>query len=295
MQEDNSIVNEFTSTHYLEASGPIEVGMTNDYMFRIVFQQNKYALKGLISSILHLHPEAITELEITNTVIPGISISDKEYRMDIHMKLNNCSTINIEMQLDNYGNWIDRSLSYLCRDFDSLNRGEDYLKIQPVYQIGFLDFTLFEDHPEFCATYQMRNAKDNHLYTDKFNLIVIELNHEKLAAKEDIAYGITNWVRLFKSNTWEELKMVASDNEYMTSTVESLYLSNSDENIRKVARERDDFLRYQAHRKERIKNLESENQNLASENMNLTSEVKDQAAEIQRLRKLLEDKGIDPQ
>ncbi len=281
MQEDNTIVNEFTSTHYLEATGPIEVGMTNDYMFRIVFQQNKYALKGLISSILHLQPDTITDLEITNTVIPGMSISDKEYRMDIHLVLNNRASINVEMQLDNYGNWEVRSLSYLCRDFDNLNRGEDYLKVQPVYQIGFLDFTLFEDHPEFCATYQMRNIKDNHRYTDKFNLIVISLNHEELATKEDITYGISDWVRLFKSKTWEELKMVASNNEYMTSTVESLYLSNSDENIRKVARERDDFLRYQAHREERIKNLESENQSLT--------------AEIQRLRNLLEEKGIDPQ
>ena len=44
---------------YLHATGPVTVGMTNDYMFRIVFQENKYALKGLISSVLHLSPDNI--------------------------------------------------------------------------------------------------------------------------------------------------------------------------------------------------------------------------------------------
>ena len=40
--------------------------------------------------------------------------------------------------------------------------------------------------------------------------------------------------------------MFAQNNECMSSAIESLYLSNTDENIRKVARDREDFLRYQA-------------------------------------------------
>jgi hypothetical protein len=52
-------------------------------------------------------------------------------------------------------------------------RGNDYNTAETVYQIGFLDFTLFEDHPEFFARYQMRNDKDSYLYTDKFNVYVI--------------------------------------------------------------------------------------------------------------------------
>ena len=74
--------------------------------------------------------------------------------------------------------------------------------------------------------------------------------------------------------------MVAQNNECMSSAVESLYLSNSDENIRKVARERDDFLRYQAKREATIKELTDENAVLTDE--------------ITRLRKLLEDNGIKP-
>ncbi len=313
---------------YLHATGPVTVGMTNDYMFRIVFQENKYALKGLISSVLHMDPDNIKSLDIKNTVKPGVRISDKEYRMDILVTMNDNKTLCLEMQLRNLGNWQYRSLSYLCREFDSLDHGDDYENVQPVYQIGFLGFTLFEDHPEFCSLYQMRNKKDNHLYTDRFNLIVIELNQEELASDEDIKYGIDKWVKLFKSKTWEELNMVAQGNEYMASAVKSMYLSNEDYNVIKVAREREEFLRSQAYKERKIasltaevaslsdenKSLSNENASLSNENASLSNEISslsDENAslsneisslsnenaslsnEITRLRKILKDKGID--
>ena len=81
--------------------------------------------------------------------------------------------------------------------------------------------------------------------------------------------------------------MVAQNNECMSSAIESLYLSNTDENIRKVARDRENFLRYQAKRGETIKEL-------TDKNANLTNKTTEQANEIARLRKLLEDNGIKP-
>ena len=42
--------------------------------------------------------------------------------------------------------------------------------------------------------------------------------------------------------------MVANGNEYMTSAVETVFLSNENKEIAKVARERDDYLRHEAWR-----------------------------------------------
>ena len=293
MQESNKTdrMNEeydtgLSNEEYMKASGPVPVGFTNDYMFRIVFQQNKHALKGLIASVLHIVPERIDKIEIKNVIKPGVSISDKEYRMDILVFMDDSTSINIEMQLRNQGNWKYRSLAYLCREFDSLDHGDDYEKVQQTYQIGFLGFTLFEDHPEFCAKYQMRNAKDNHLYTGRFNLIVVELNHEELATEEDVTYGIDKWVQLFRSKTWEELKMVAQDNEYLTSAVKSMYLSNEDRVVLKVAREREEFLRSQAYKDRKMAEMSDE---IAKQ----ADEINKQADEIDKLKKLLRENGID--
>jgi predicted transposase/invertase (TIGR01784 family) len=248
----------FSGTDYQKASGRIAYGMTNDYIFRIIFQENKFALKGLLCSLLRLSPEDIKDLEITNEVKPGKSIADKEYRMDIMVILNNEQILNLEMQIKNYGNWPCRSLAYLCREFDSLEHGADYNNVMPTYQISFLDFNLFEDHPEFFAMYQMRNAKDNYLYTDKFNLLVVQLNSTEVATKEDIDIGLVKWARIFKAKTWEELKMIAENNEYMTSAVQSLFLSNEDRNVRKIAREREEFLKAQAYKDARLSELEEQ-------------------------------------
>ena len=70
MKNENESVTALTPLDeaYLHATGPVTVGMTNDYMFRIVFQENKYALKGLISSVLHMDPDNIKSLDIKNTV-----------------------------------------------------------------------------------------------------------------------------------------------------------------------------------------------------------------------------------
>lgn len=62
-----------------------------------------------------------------------------------------------------------------------------------------IDFTLFDDYPEFCATYMMRNIRNHNLYSSKFVLKVVELNHVELATEEDIYYGIDQWARLFKA------------------------------------------------------------------------------------------------
>ena len=94
-----------------------------------------------------------------------------------------------------------------------------------------------------------------------------------MATDEDKTYGIYKWVRLFKSKTWEELKMVASDNKYMTSAVESVYLSNEDQNVRKIAREREDYLRHEAYTKKKLVELESENANLKNEIERLKAEL----------------------
>ena len=51
--------------------------------------------------------------------------------------------------------------------------------------------------------------------------------------------------------------MVANDNKYMTSAVESVYLTNEDKNAIKIAREREDFLRHEAYQKKQIKKLKA--------------------------------------
>lgn len=145
------------------------------------------------------------------------------------------------MQITNKLNWQNCSLLYLSRSFDNLNRGEDYLNIKPAIHIGFLDYTLFRDAPEFYAAYKLMNMKNHHIYSDNFVLSVIDLSRIDLATSEDKKYHIDAWTNLFKATTWEEIKGMAPKNEYLQEASKSIFQFNTDEQIRKLCRDRVEY------------------------------------------------------
>ena len=64
------------------------------------------------------------------------------------------------------------------------------------------------------------------LYSDKLALGVVDLKHIELANEEDRTFEIDHWARLFKATTWEEIKMIATNNEYMKEATQALYEYN---------------------------------------------------------------------
>ena len=172
---------------------------------------------------------------------------------------------------------------YLCRAFDQLYRGQKYEEALPIYHIGFLDFTLFPKHPEFYATYQLLNVKNYHLYSSKFTLSVVDLNQIELATQEDKNAGINYWARVFKAKTWEELKMLAKDNEYLEEAATSIYRANAEEIVRQQCLARED-----AERRERT--LVRDNKLLKKDVAALKEANSDLKARIQELERLLTEK-----
>lgn len=270
-------------TSFMEAKGVIDYNMTNNYMFRYILQENEKVLTGLICSLLHLKPEQIKSIEITNPIDLAGDITGKEFILDINILLNDDTLINLEMQVANEHNWPERSLMYLCRSFDQLYRGQKYEDALPVYHIGFLDYTLFPDHPEFYATYQLLNVKNHHLYSRKFTISVVDLTQTKLATDEDKVYEIDYWARIFKAKTWEELKMLAQNNEYLQEAADSIYKANSEEIVRQQCRARED-----AERRERtlVRNYNLIKHDLAVANEENAALKEDNAALLARIREL---------
>jgi predicted transposase/invertase (TIGR01784 family) len=288
------------------AAGPIRYTLTNDYMFRAFLQKNQHVLKQLICSLLHLDLNAVKSLRITNPIQLGKTIDNKDFVLDINIRMNNNTFINLEMQVNNEYNWPERSLSYLCRSFDQLRTSEEYANAGPAIHIGFLDFTPFPEHPEFYASYKLLNVKTHYLYTGKFVLNVVSLKHIDLATDEDKQFGIDRWARLFKSTTWEDIKMLAKNEPIFQDAAETLYDLNADETIRAQCRAREDYNRQQSAIKYRFKELNtelkkvtSELQKVSSEKQQLASEKQQLASEKQQLiidaefyKRLLDEHGI---
>ena len=229
------------ATSFTNAKGKIPYNMTNDYMFRAVLQSNNKVLRGLICALLHLQESDIRSVEIANTIVLGQSIASKEIRLDVNVLLNDDRLINLEMQVANELNWPNRSVLYLCRSFDQLNHGQNYNEVKPVIHIGFLDYTLFEEYPEFYATYKLINVNNHHIYSDNMALSVVNLSKIDLATEEDRKYHIDKWAALFKAKTWEEIKMIAGNSEYLSEATKSIFQMCSDAQIRKMCLEIEEY------------------------------------------------------
>ncbi len=229
----------------IPAQGPLAIPMTNDYLFRALLQENNRVLKALIQDLLYLSEGDVVSAEITNPIQLGKSIDAKTFFLDINVLMNNNAILNIELQVINEHNWVDRSLSYLCRNYDNLNKGDNYEFVSPAYQIGLLNFTLFEEAPEFFASYKIMNEKSHKIYSDKFQLYVLDLTQIEMATSEDKAHALDYWAKLFTAKTWEEIHMLAKEKPVIQDASETVYKLSKEEEVRLQCQAREAYYRAQ--------------------------------------------------
>ena len=285
-----------------KATGSIDYTLTNDFMFHVVFEESDdRVLKKLLCSFLHIQPEEIISLDIRNPIDYGTSVTDKKVILDLKLLLNNDTIVNIEMQVLNEKDWPERSVIYLCRSYDNIQKGEKYLTVLGAHQISILNYDLFDDEPEFYSTYHLRNDKSGRQYIGNFSLSVLNLRRIELATEEDRKWSLDKWAALFKATTWEDLRMIAAQDEEMTIASQTLYNKNQDEVARLWAQAHEDFLWEERVRKKRAEKTEQELalkekeiQSMDKELQSKDQELQSKDQELARLRSLLAENGIDP-
>ena len=72
-------------------------------------------------------------------------------------------------------------------------------------------------------------------------LNVVDLSRTDLATDEDRKYHIHEWAMLFKAATWEEIKMLASKDEYLKEASETIFRMSADDLVRKRCRDREEY------------------------------------------------------
>ena len=90
------------------------------------------------------------------------------------------------------------------------------LLMDSAIHVGILNFSPFEEQPIFYSRNLLMDVIHHRIYSSKFAVNVLDLSHIELATQEDKNWNLDFWARLFKAKTWEEMKMIAKDNEYFT-------------------------------------------------------------------------------
>ena len=272
------------SDGWKKKTGPLGFRMCNDYLFRAFLQRDEESLKALISSFLQITPEAIGEVTVTNPIILGEEISDKELHLDVHVVTETGQLFNLEMQLAKHKGWIERSVLYACRCYDSTGHGDHYDEIQGVWQISFCDFCLFEAQPFFYSDFIC--TKDiNVIYSDKLKISNVDLTNIGLATEEDIRFGRKKWAQLFKAQTWEELIMLAEKDKTIDRAVSSAWQLTEDERVYEQIRRREENERFWNATMRDLEEAKKETEELKKEAEEAKKEMEEAKKETEEVEK----------
>ena len=249
------------------------IKMTNDYLFRALLQENNHVLKSLVCALLHLDENVVSKVEIKNPILLGKSITRKEFILDVKVMVDDKQIADIELQVVNYGNWEERSLSYLSRAFDNVNRGRDYSEAIPVTQIGILDYTPKPELPLFYYSNAFRcNLNPEVVYSSKMQIAVLDLTRISQATETDKAYHLDKWAQLFKATTWKELKAMVKQSTVFSEAVRTIAGLAYDEQIMEQYRAAEDFIANERSQQERL-NSQQETINSQQEKINSQQET----------------------
>jgi predicted transposase/invertase (TIGR01784 family) len=266
-------------------TGALGFKMCNDYLFRAFLQCDEESLRALIAALMRTDPGEIEDVIVTNPIVLGETILSKEIRLDIHVVLKSGKHLDIEMQSYSHKGWMERSLFYACRCYDSLDHGDLYHEHPGVWQIEFCNFRPFADYQGFYFNFYMREEDcHEHIFSDKFKISIVDMTSVDMAKAIDVEQGLAKWARLFRATTWEELKMLAQEDKSIDKALSTAWQLTEDERIRDQMQRREDSERYW---NALLKDVSDTKQALEASNRALsekTAALEDAEQEIVRLK-----------
>lgn len=213
-----------------------------DVVFKKLFTSDNDVLKAFIGDILDIPTEEIKKIEVLNPNILPAAIDGKQSQLDLNMLVDD-KTVNVEIQLQNKGDYRDRAVYYWSKLYsDQLKRGELYKELKRTITINILDFDLFTDSGSPYSSFSLLENNRHEPLTDKCSINFFEL--VKVDAKIDKNNRKQLWLQLIKAETEEDLTMLTETGvPEIQKAVVILHQMSADEEMQEIARLREKAIR----------------------------------------------------
>ena len=109
---------------------------------------------------------------------------------------------------------------------------------------------------------------------------MVSLNQIELANEEDRASDLDHWAGLFKAETWEEMKMLVEENEYLGEAAKAIFEANADWLVRERCIARELAERREKTLERDIRLLKGEVSGLQDENSSLKEQIEELQARL---------------
>ena len=232
------------SRETLQELAAFEFDPMNDVAFKFLFgsEKRKQITLAFLNAILEPWiGRTIKDLEFLPTEMVPYSDSGKLTRLDVVCKLDDCETVNVEVQVVNYKEMDHRTLYYWAQLFlKALKKADRYRDLKPVITINILSFNLFpepDDDPH--DVYSVCSLKSYRRMNRDMELHFLELpkyrNYRK-KNKNSVAEmsSLERWLAFFANNLNidEQEELVMADAAISTALEESrIFLSDTAEQL----------------------------------------------------------------
>ena len=207
--------------------------------------------------------------------------------VDVRAKINNKDSVEIEMQLADKSNIIDRILLYWSRMYEKqIHRGDDYNVLNRCISVIFLEQGMAKlSELPIHTKWQIKESENGKiLLTDKLEIHIIELR-KQAKSKEDEA--IQKWLTFFEEPYGREIKMMSEEKEEIKVALEALEEINADEEKVRMAELREKYI---LDRNTEIRNAEAKGreEGKKSEKTKIAQKMKQKGKDIQTIMELTE-------
>ncbi|WP_288477461.1 Rpn family recombination-promoting nuclease/putative transposase [uncultured Clostridium sp.] len=188
-----------------------------DIVFKEIFgsEKNKPILINFLNAVIK-PTNPIQEVEIRNNDIDKEYLESKFSRLDIKATTNNKEHINIEIQIKNEYNMIQRTLYYWSKMYsEQIQNIENYNKLERTICINILNFK-YLDNDKYHNVYRLKEIITNEELTNLQEIHFIELpkfteigNKEEIEDIEKID-SLERWLEFLiepESNTVRQLEL----------------------------------------------------------------------------------------
>ena len=196
-----------------------------DYVFKKIFgsEEHPEILISFLNAVLK-PKKPIVSVEIKNSDLEKEYIEDKFSRLDVKALTSNKEIINIEIQLKNEYNMIQRSLYYWSKLYEEqLSEGDRYDKLSRTVCINILDFKYLKND-RFHNGYRLKEIETNEELTDLQEIHFIEIPKlKRFESTEEIVDLLEGWVEFLRDPESEVIRKLEMSNKEIREAKDELY------------------------------------------------------------------------
>jgi predicted transposase/invertase (TIGR01784 family) len=215
---------------------PCLLPLKNGLVFKMVFGDHRYiaAIRAFLTTVLDIPAEEYEGLEIIDSHLEPDSPDDKQGIGNVLVQLKNKRLISVEVQARKTPYMAERITFSTIRNLErQIDAGQSCTFVGGVATIVIADYDIVPDDKWYHHVFRWHNQEHSVFFADLMEIHTLELRKLPENAGADGEDGeLLDWLRLIKSESEEEIEMLATKTEEIKMTVDRLKQLSEDERTR---------------------------------------------------------------